>query len=78
MLFPFIVISKLFASVIAIYTVSFLLKPSFSYIVGLIKAIQLDYSEAHKNLMNAIRKAPQNVAIGFKQHVSLPSLHHFS
>lgn len=36
---------------------------------GLIKAIQLDYSEAHKNLMNATRKAPQHVAAGFKQHV---------
>lgn len=35
----------------------------------MIQAIQLDYSEAHKNLMNAIRKAPQQVAIGFKQHV---------
>ncbi|XP_066936417.1 26S proteasome non-ATPase regulatory subunit 3-like [Clytia hemisphaerica] len=41
----------------------------YLYYIGLIKAIQLDYSEAHKNLMNAIRKAPQNVAIGFKQHV---------
>lgn len=39
-------------------------------ISGLIKAIQLDYTEAHKHLMNAIRKAPQHVAIGFKQHVS--------
>jgi len=37
--------------------------------LGVIKAIQLDYSEAHKHLMNAVRKAPQNVAIGFKQHV---------
>lgn len=43
----------------------------FLYYLGLIKAIQLDYSEAHKNLMNATRKAPQpqHVAIGFKQHV---------
>jgi len=41
----------------------------YLYYIGLIKAIQLDYSEAHKNLMNAVRKAPQNVAIGFKQHV---------
>ncbi len=40
------------------------------HIAGLIKAIQLDYSEADKNLMNAIRKAPQNTAVGFKQHVS--------
>jgi 26S proteasome regulatory subunit N3 len=43
----------------------------FLYYLGLIKAIQLDYSEAHKNLMNATRKAPQpqHVAVGFKQHV---------
>ncbi|XP_057292701.1 26S proteasome non-ATPase regulatory subunit 3-like isoform X2 [Hydractinia symbiolongicarpus] len=42
----------------------------YLYYMGLIKAIQLDYSEAHKNLMNAVRKAPQHVAIGFKQHVN--------
>lgn len=42
----------------------------YLYYMGLIKAIQLDYSEAHKNLMNAIRKAPQQVAVGFKQHVN--------
>lgn len=41
----------------------------YLYYIGLIKAIQLDYSDAHKNLMNAIRKAPQRVAVGFKQHV---------
>merc|ERR1712168_1007295 len=43
----------------------------YLYYLGLIKAIQLDYSEAHKNLMNATRKAPQpqHVAVGFKQHV---------
>ncbi|XP_065054041.1 26S proteasome non-ATPase regulatory subunit 3-like [Rhopilema esculentum] len=41
----------------------------FLYYLGLIKAIQLDYSEADKNLMNAIRKAPQSTAVGFKQHV---------
>jgi len=41
----------------------------YLYYLGLIKAIQLDYSEAHKNLMNATRKAPQYVAAGFKQHV---------
>ena len=38
--------------------------------VGIIKAIQLDYSEAHKNLLQAIRKAPQQYAYGFKQTVS--------
>lgn len=44
----------------------------YLYYLGLIKAIQLDYSEAHKNLMNATRKAPQpqHVAAGFKQHVN--------
>lgn len=36
---------------------------------GRIKAIQLEYSEAHKNLVQAIRKAPQNEAVGFKQIV---------
>jgi len=41
----------------------------YLYYLGLIKAIQLDYSEAHKNLMNATRKAPQYVGAGFKQHV---------
>ena len=42
----------------------------FLYYIGRIRAIQLDYTEAHKNLMQAIRKAPQHSAIGFKQTVS--------
>ena len=37
---------------------------------GRIKAIQLDYSEAHRHLVQAIRKAPQFSAVGFKQTVS--------
>jgi 26S proteasome regulatory subunit N3 len=41
----------------------------FLYYLGRIKAIQLDYSEAHKNLMQAIRKAPHSTAYGFKQTV---------
>lgn len=41
----------------------------FLYYLGRIKAIQLEYSDAHKNLLQAIRKAPQNCAIGFKQTV---------
>lgn len=41
----------------------------FLYYLGRIKAIQLEYSEAHKNLLQAIRKAPQTGAIGFKQTV---------
>ena len=38
---------------------------------GRIKAIQLEYSEAYKNLLQASRKAPQHAAIGFKQTVRL-------
>lgn len=41
----------------------------FLYYLGRIKAIQLEYSGAHKNLLQAIRKAPQSGAIGFKQTV---------
>ncbi|KAH7643105.1 regulatory particle non-ATPase 3 isoform X1 [Dermatophagoides farinae] len=41
----------------------------FFYYLGRIKAIQLEYSEARKNLLQAIRKAPQQSAIGFKQIV---------
>jgi len=41
----------------------------FLYYLGRVKAIQLEYSGAHKNLLQAIRKAPQNGAIGFKQTV---------
>lgn len=36
---------------------------------GRIKAIQLEYSEAHKHLIQALRKSPQNEAVGFKQIV---------
>lgn len=39
----------------------------YLFYLGKIKATQLDYSEAFKNLNQAIRKAPQNAAIGFKQ-----------
>ena len=42
----------------------------FFLLTGIIKAKQLDYSEAHKNLIQAIRKAPQFSAIGFRQIVS--------
>jgi 26S proteasome regulatory subunit N3 len=31
--------------------------------------MQLEYSEAHKDLLTAIRKAPQHSAVGFKQTV---------
>ena len=35
---------------------------------GRIKAIQLDYTTAHRHLLQAIRKAPQsNVTAGFQQ-----------
>ena len=39
----------------------------YLFYLGKIKATQLDYSEAFKNLNQAIRKAPQNAAVGFKQ-----------
>lgn len=40
----------------------------YLYYLGQIKAVQLEYSDAHSKLMQAIRKAPQGsqVAIGFK------------
>lgn len=41
----------------------------FLYYLGRIKAIQLEYSEARKHLLQATRKAPQQSAIGFKQIV---------
>lgn len=40
---------------------------------GRIKAIQLEYSEARRTLTNALRKAPQHTAVGFKQTVSTPT-----
>ncbi|XP_064616098.1 LOW QUALITY PROTEIN: 26S proteasome non-ATPase regulatory subunit 3-like [Liolophura sinensis] len=45
----------------------------FLYYLGkceVIQAAQLEYSEAHKHLVQAIRKAPQMPAVGFKQTVS--------
>nr|CAG4649210.1 EOG090X03QW [Scapholeberis mucronata] len=41
----------------------------YLYYLGRIKAIQLEYSQAHTHLLQAIRKAPQHTAIGFKQTV---------
>ncbi|CAD6997023.1 unnamed protein product [Ceratitis capitata] len=34
-----------------------------------IKAAKLEYSDAHKHLVQALRKAPQNAAVGFRQTV---------
>lgn len=39
----------------------------FLYYLGRIKAARLEYSIAHKHLVQAMRKAPQNAAIGFRQ-----------
>lgn len=39
------------------------------YYLGRLKAIQLTYSEAHRHLLQAMRKAPQHSAVGFKQTV---------
>lgn len=41
----------------------------YLYYLGRIKAIQLDYTEAHKHLVQSMRKAPQNSAIGFRHTV---------
>ena len=46
----------------------------FYYYQGRIKATQLDYSVAHKYLVQSARKAPQNSANGFKQHVTKLSI----
>ena len=42
----------------------------FFLISGRIKAAQLEYSDAHKHLLQALRKAPTHGAVGFKQTVS--------
>ncbi|KAH6590621.1 hypothetical protein BASA50_003846 [Batrachochytrium salamandrivorans] len=40
----------------------------YTYYLGRIRAIQLDYSESHRHLLQAIRKGPQtNVTAGFQQ-----------
>lgn len=41
----------------------------FLYYLGRIKAARLEYSIAGKHLVQAMRKAPQNAAIGFRQTV---------
>ncbi|CAG9771952.1 unnamed protein product [Ceutorhynchus assimilis] len=41
----------------------------FLYYLGRIKAARLEYSVAHKHLVQAMRKAPQNTAVGFRQTV---------
>lgn len=46
----------------------------YLYYLGRIKAIQLEYSEAHKHLVQSLRKAPQSSAIGFKHTVQKLSI----
>ncbi len=41
----------------------------YLYYLGRIKAIQLEYSESHKHLVQSLRKAPQYSAIGFRHTV---------
>ncbi|MCL4134321.1 UNVERIFIED_CONTAM: hypothetical protein GTU68_029957, partial [Idotea baltica] len=41
----------------------------YHYYMGRIKGVQLEYSEAHKHLIQALRKAPQQTAVGFRQSV---------
>lgn len=43
----------------------------YMYYTGRVKAIQLEYTEAHRRLLQAIRKAPQsNASAGFQQSVN--------
>ncbi|KAF9580855.1 26S proteasome non-ATPase regulatory subunit [Lunasporangiospora selenospora] len=43
----------------------------YMYYLGRIKAIQLEYTESHQSLMQAVRKAPQNnVTAGFQQEAN--------
>ena len=42
----------------------------FLYYTGRIKALQLEYTEAHRCLSQALRKAPQSRALGFRLAVS--------
>lgn len=42
----------------------------YLYFKGRIHAVQLNYSEALDNLTQALRRAPQKAALGFRQHVS--------
>jgi len=39
----------------------------YLYYLGFIKAIQLNYNASHDHLVSALRKAPQQTAVGFKQ-----------
>ncbi|KAE8751681.1 hypothetical protein FOCC_FOCC001529 [Frankliniella occidentalis] len=39
----------------------------FLYYLGRIKAARLEYTAAHKHLVQALRKAPQHAAVGFRQ-----------
>lgn len=41
----------------------------FLYYTGRIKALQLEYSEAFKSLVQSLRKAPQYAGVGFRQCV---------
>jgi len=41
----------------------------FLYYLGRIKAAKLEYTGAHKNLVQALRKSPQHSAVGFRQTV---------
>ncbi|KAJ8284459.1 hypothetical protein COCON_G00033090 [Conger conger] len=47
----------------------------YLYYTGRIKAIQLEYSEARRTLTNALRKAPQHTAVGFKPPLSVLQVH---
>ncbi|VDO95191.1 unnamed protein product [Soboliphyme baturini] len=41
----------------------------YHYYLGRVKAMQLEYIDAQKNLQQALRKAPQHAALSFRQNV---------
>jgi len=41
----------------------------YLYYVGRVKAVQLEYTDAFRNLQQAARKAPQQSALGFRKTV---------
>ncbi|OQS02194.1 26S proteasome non-ATPase regulatory subunit 3 [Thraustotheca clavata] len=41
----------------------------YLYYVGKVHAVQLEYSDSYTKLMQSIRKAPQNTAVGFRRTV---------
>ena len=63
-----VAISSLNFQSIPPYTGSFQLA-RYLYYTGRVKAVQLEYTDAFRNLQQAARKAPQQSALGFRKTV---------